>query len=146
MGRYVARGYWAEGYVQEEPESDFIWMYHLRSTSYPESGRRMELGGSYVFASEPDGPDQRTLTLYFDTMFHFVNSSGVPDKTISPELNIMALEDFYTLHRLWKTFTYLHPVYGLLNVKFGKPLEVPKGIPGGNGSVEPFTIDLIEMP
>lgn len=146
MSSYAAAGYYVLGYAEDEALADFTWKYHRVSTSYPESGRRMELGGSYMFSAEPDGPDQRSFTLYFDTMKYFVDSAGQIDRATFPELNFALLDDFYKSNRLWRTFTYEHPAYGVLNVKFAKPLEVPKGMSDGNGALEGFSIDLIEIP
>ena len=147
MAEYVESGYYVDGYVEgDSPTGEFPWIYHRYSTKYPESGNRLELGGSYQFSSEPDGPDQRIFTLYFETMCYFTDASGAIDATVSPEINFAALENFYKTHRLWKSFLYDHPVYGQVTVKFSKPLEIPKGIMGGFGSLEPFTIELIEIP
>ena|SRR5687768_6346921 len=143
---YAVPGYYVEGYANDAPLSGFIWKYHRYSTDYPESGFQMELGGSYQFTSEPDGPDQRLFTLHFETMRYFTDSSGNVDATISPELNFLALENFYKEHRRWKSFTYDHPIYGLVKVRFAKPLRTPKGILGGDGALEPFSIDLLEIP
>lgn len=147
MARYAVKGYYTEGYAADDVTSatDFIWDKHRYSTAYAE-GDRVELGGSYMFAAEPDGPDQRVFTLYFDTMFYFTDSSGQLDKTVRPDINFGAFEDFYKSHRLWKTFTYNHPIYGQLAVKFAKPLETPKGLANGNGALESFSIDLVEIP
>ena len=151
MANYVVTGYYVPGYaaddpVAEGPSSDFIWTRHRYSTDYPESGRRLELGGSYQFSSEPDGPDQRVFTLYFETMKYFADSNGAVDREAEPEINFALLEDFYIVHKLWKTFTYTHPIYGVLNVKFAKPLKTPKGIMGGGGALESFSVELIEVP
>ena len=146
MAKYAVSGYYTPGYAADESPSDFIWNYHRYSTRYPESGRRMELGNSYQYSAEPDAPDQRVFTLYFDTMVYFSTSAGAIDRTTAPSINFALLEDFYTVHRLWKSFTYIHPVYGLLTVKFAKPLETPKGLINGGGALEPFSIDLIEIP
>ena len=59
---------------------------------------------------------------------------------------MMALEDFYKAHRLWKSFIYKHPIHKDVVVKFNKPLKVPDGIPKGNGVSKPFSVELIEMP
>lgn len=146
MAGYAVSGYYVAGYAHDNPVVDFTWIYHRYSTTYPDSGKRVQLGNSYQFSAEPDGPDQRGFTLYFDTMRYFVTSGGAVDKTTFPAINFALLEDFYKANRLWRTFTYVHPVYGQLNVKFNKPLEVPKGIPDGGGALEPFSIDLIEVP
>lgn len=143
---YVVPGYWTSGYATGDNTEQFIWNKHRYSTEYADSGFRMELGRSYQFSSEPDGPDQRIFTLYFETMKYFEAPSGGVDKTVSPSINMALLEDFYIQNRMWRTFVYNHPVYGPLNVKFNKPLRIPKGIFGGGGALEPFDIELIEIP
>ena len=123
----------------------FDFPYHLFSTDYPESGARMQLGNSYVFTTEPTAPDQRTFTLDFAAMkFFFLN--GVLSPIPEAKINILALDLFYQRHKLWKSFIYEHQVYGNLTVKFNKPLKIPKGIPGGDGVVASFSVELIEMP
>lgn len=124
----------------------FDFPYHLFSTKYPESGNRMQLGNSYVFASEPSAPDQRTITLEFSAMKYYTGAGGVISATINPQVNMWALELFYQRHKLWKNFIYKHPVYGDMKVKFNKPIDIPAGIPGGLGATKSFSIELIEMP
>ena len=143
---YAVPGYYVEGYAADAPSADFYWKYHRYSTEYPESSFQLELGGSYQFSSEPDGPDQRTFVLHFETMKYFVDSTGQIDKTVNPYINFGALEDFYNAHKRWKSFTYIHPIYGSIRVKFGKALKVPKGILDGDGALEPFSIELLEVP
>ena len=53
---------------------------------------------------------------------------------------------FYQRHKLYKSFHYDHPVHGLLEVKFNKPLKEEDGLEGGNGVVKDFSIELIEIP
>lgn len=124
----------------------FSWMMHRFSTEYPETGFRVQLGNSYQYAAPPVAPDQRKITLKFATMKYFVNTAGVVDATIQPEINFLALENFYNAHKLWRKFYYNHPVYGQLVCKFNKPLQVPDGIPDGGGCLEPFEVELIEVP
>lgn len=124
----------------------FAWPYHVFSTDYPESGFKVQFGNSYEYAEGPTSPDQRTVTLSFTTMKYFLNSGGAVDATIQPELNMLALENFYNEHKMWKTFVYPHPVYGNMNVRFKRPLKVPPGVPGGGGAVSSFSVELIEQP
>lgn len=124
----------------------FTWMGHTSATEYPDSGFKMKFGNSYEYAEGPTAPDQRRFTLSFPLLKYFVNAAGVVDATIQPTLNMKALEDFYILHKLWKTFIYPHPVYGNVNVRFQAPLKVPGGIPGGDGALGAFSIELIEQP
>ena len=124
----------------------FTWMNHGFSTSYPESGFKVQFGNSYEYAEGPTAPDQRVITLSFPMLKYYVNSSGVVDATIKPTLNMLALENFYNTHKMWKTFVYPHPVHGNMNVRFRKPLQIPNGILGGDGAVGSFSIELIEQP
>lgn len=127
----------------------FIWSLHQQETEYPESGFRMQLGNSYMATAAPVAPDQRTFTLSFGSMCYFTNQGDTwadIDAFQQPELNFALLEAFYVKHKLHKSFDYMHPVYGKVICKFNKPLKVPKGIPSGNGWLQPFTLELIECP
>lgn len=125
----------------------FDFDYHTPITRYPESGNRLQLGGSYMFSSEPTSPDQRVIVLHFAGMRNFCHPvTGVPDLTKMPAINFYRLEKFYQDHKLWRDFNYTHPQYGLLVVKFNKPLETPKAIPGLRGWVEAFSVELLEQP
>lgn len=124
----------------------FSFPYHTYSTEYPESGYRMKFGNAYDYATEPTGPDQRIITLNFATMKFYEAPGGGIDRTREPAINMALLEDFYLEHRLWKSFTYNHPIYGAMQVKFNKPLKVPEGIQQGDGALKAFSIELIEQP
>lgn len=124
----------------------FDFPYHQVETEYPETGTRVKLGGSYTFTAAPDAPGQRIFTLKFETMCYRVTAGGVIDATTQPQLNAAALEAFYKAHELWKTFDYVHPIYGTLKCKFNKPLKIPKGKVRGNGWLEAFDLELIEQP
>jgi hypothetical protein len=65
---------------------------------------------------------------------------------INPELNAGALEDFYLNNKLYKKFIYPHPIYGNTEVRFNKPLILPKGVHGGGGTIESFELEFIEVP
>ena len=124
----------------------FIWMLHTVSTEYPE-GFTAKLGNSYEYAAEPTSVDQRLFKLGFKTMRYFTLADGVTiDPTKVPVVNMAALEAFYKIHRMWKTFIYPHVIYGNVNVRFHKPLVIPPGIEGGGGAVQAFTLELIEQP
>ena len=130
----------------------FIWNYHTQGTKYQE-GVTIRLGNSYQYAPEPPSVDQRIFQLRFATMFYYtrwVTVSGVLtevlDDTRTPELNMLLLEQFYQRHRMWKSFIYPHPVYGNLEVKFNKALNVPPGIIGGDGALQGFDLELLEQP
>lgn len=124
----------------------FDFPFHTVETTNPQSGYSGQLGGSYVFSAPPTDPDQRKFTLYFETMVFYTDSNGVIDITTNPTINMKVLINFYQEHKLYKSFQYNHPVHGELEVKFSTPLKEPKGIKGGNGAVEAFTVELIEIP
>lgn len=123
----------------------FNFPYHTFETINPESGVRVQMGGGYLFNAAPDSPDQRTFKLAFEGMKYYVDSLGEADETIEPTKNMKAISEFYRAHRMHVTFLYDHPVYGLLEVKFNKPLVEPKGKKGGSGVVEAFEIELLEI-
>lgn len=118
----------------------FDFPYHKQSTKYPESGINVKLGNSWTFTAPPSAPDRREFTLSFSTMIWNT------DPEIFRELNLSRLNAFYLRHKMWAVFLYDHPMFGILPVRFNKPLEIPKGISDGFGSVEGFTIELIEEP
>lgn len=123
----------------------FNFPYHKFSTKYPESGNRVQLGNSYVFAAPPSGPDLRVFTLKFPVMFYYLNGAGEIDATQNPLLNMKVLENFYNEHKLYKNFIYPHPVYGNCTVKFNRPLEIPEGVHEGGGALNDFQIELMEQ-
>ena len=124
----------------------FNFPYHTQETEYPESSVVVEFGNNWDFVSKPTAPDLRTFTLYFPTMIYVLDDAGQIDLTVQPEINFAVLEDFYARHRLYKTFTYPHPVYGDLPARFKKPLKVPKGHKDGQGALQSFQVQLIERP
>lgn len=124
----------------------FNFPNHKVVTKYPDSSGRIQFGKNWIFTSAPDAPDQRIFTLSFKG-FKYYGSDGSPDLVTDASFNNMgALEAFYQSQRLNKSFLYPHPVYGTLTVRFNKPLEIPNGIENGDGMVEPFEIELIELP
>lgn len=124
----------------------FSFPYHTVKTKYAPSGFRVSFGGNYTFTAAPDAPTPRIFTLSFPdgAMKYFLNEADEIDPTIEPERNMQAMDDFYREHETWKSFTYNHPVYGALNVKFSKELEIPEGIKGGDGAVEGFSLEMTE--
>jgi phage-related protein len=124
----------------------FDFPFHTQRTKYPDSSVRMQFGGGYEFAAKPQGPDQRTFVLNFTGMRYITASNGTIDLTSDPKKNYGKLEKFYQDHRTYKPFLYNHPVFGQLTVRFGRPLDGPKGTPGGFGVLEPFEIELREQP
>lgn len=125
---------------------DFDFPYHTVETENPESGFRGQFGNSYTFTSAPTAPDQRLFTLDFPAMKFFVDENNQVTDLVNPQYNMYALIKFYHNYKLHKTFTYNHPVYGPVLVKFQKPLKEPKVMAGGFGVTESFTVQLVEVP
>lgn len=117
------------------------------STEYPTSGVNIALGNSYTFTAAPSAPDQRLFTIKFAALKYFLAEGGGIDTDVYADtLNLGTLEAFYNRHRLWKSFDFNHPIYGLVVVKFKDPLKVPEGVAGGGGAVKGLEIKLVEMP
>lgn len=123
----------------------FNYPYHTVSTENPESGSRANFGGSYTFTTPPTDPDQRKFSLTLNGMRYITNDAGNVIDNINQNVNMYHLIKFYQRHKLWKTFKYIHPVHGELNVKFSKPLVEPEAERGGFGVVKEFSIELIEV-
>lgn len=124
----------------------FNFPYHSFNTENPESGFRVQFGSSYIFSVPPSDPDQRIFTLTFPAMQFFTNNADELDINIQPERNMFTLIKFYQEHKLHKSFKYQHPVHGLLEVKFNKPLKEEDVEKGGYGIVKEFSIELLEIP
>lgn len=124
----------------------FSFPFHVPTHIYPK-GDNFRFGRGYEFSAAPQLPVQRRFRLSFNVMKWEFNGSGVADATISPDTNIYALIQFYERHYSHKAFIYPHPVFGNITVKFAAdaPFEVPKGILGGTGAVEPFELTLVEQ-
>lgn len=125
----------------------FNYALHKVETQYPESSIRVQFGKSWQFAAKPDAPDQRVFKLTFSGFKYYIDENGqVEAETNEFVNNLYSLELFYQSVRLYEKFVYPHPVYGNVVVRFNKPLLVPKGVHGGNGVVEDFTIEFVEQP
>ncbi len=124
----------------------FPAVYFSYATKYPESGFRVELSRSYMYTSPAEAPDQRTFALTLSGMKYFLDGSDQADRVKETERNMWVLEDFYIEHRLSKSFTFNHPLYGALICKFNRPLEIPEGIANGGGVLPSFPVELIEIP
>lgn len=116
------------------------------STKYPNSGTRIQLGRSYQFDSPAEAPDQRLFLLRISGMQYFLDASDQIDEVVSQELNMAFLENFYNIHKMAVAFDFNHPVYGTLSCKFNRPLEIPEGLPSGNGVLGAFEVELVEQP
>lgn len=120
--------------------------YFLISTKYPDSGTRIQLGNSYTYTAPPMAADQRIFRLTLAGMQYFVNANGTINTTTETNRNMAVLEAFYNEHKLYLAFDFNHPVLGAMTCKFNRPLEIPNGIPGGNGVLESFEVELMEIP
>lgn len=120
--------------------------YFQTSTKYPDSGSRVQMGNSYVFTAPPTAPDQRVFVVALSGMQYFVDGAGVIDLSSNLSRNMAHLDSFYNDHKLYLSFDFNHPIYGLLRCKFNRPLEIPNGIKGGNGLIEDFSLELMEIP
>lgn len=125
----------------------FNFPYHVMSHSFPK-GDSFKFGGGYEFSAAPQLPLQRRFRLQFKSMAWFRDGAGVVVNSIEPELNMLALVEFYERHLTHKKFIYPHPIYGDIIVKFAsdQPLEVPPAMPGGSGATEGFELMLTEQP
>lgn len=74
------------------------------------------------------------------------SSDSALNLTRDPQINIAALDDFYSRHKLYKRFWYDHPMFGMMQVRFNKPLMIPKGYADGDGTLEPFELEFLEAP
>lgn len=124
----------------------FLPIYFTWTTKYPDSGTRIGFARSYAYTAGPTAPDQRIFNLKLQGMQYFLNASQVIDTTVFPERNLALFEQFYRNHYLHQPFDFNHPVYGMLQCKFNRPLELPEGVPGGNGMIETLEVELIEQP
>lgn len=123
----------------------FSFMKHRTATRYPQNGTTIQFGGGYIFSAKPSAPPQRIFILDFDVMKWYINSDGTLDPYTDADINIGALDAFYNLVQTYAPFTYVHPSYGPLTVKFFKPLEIPPGEKGGTGSVFNIQLELVEQ-
>jgi hypothetical protein len=123
----------------------FSFPNHVVKVQYPDSGDSMTLGKSYEFTSKPNAPDQRIFILSFAGMMLYLDAEGAIDASKNAAINYRAVELFYEAHRKWKTFIYPHPYLGNINVRFNTPLNPPDPIPGGNGALGGFEIQLKEQ-
>jgi len=129
------------------PLQSFTFDKHHMVEEYPDNSVRMQYGKGYEFASKPRAPTQVILHLYFEGMRWFLTEeTGVPEITSYPTFNMKKLIEFYETHGCYEVFTYPHPWRGTINVRFHKPLQVPKALKYGRGLTEPFEVWLITQP
>lgn len=126
-------------------DATFDFPFHKVQTTYPQEGQNLKLGNSWDYNSKPSSPTQRTFELSFKVLKYFA-SNGILDLNTEAKINLGALEAFYQAHKQHTKFTYPHPVYGNVSVKFSKPLVIPEGVEGGGGAVAGVGVVLIEIP
>lgn len=124
----------------------FDFPFHTLSTSYPK-GDSFKFGRGYEFSAAPQLPVQRRFQLSFELIQWFLDDAGEIDATIQPQLNALALDEFYRFHYTHRAFIYPHPVYGNLTVKFASdaPFQMPKSLVGGNGATDRFELVFVEQ-
>jgi hypothetical protein len=125
----------------------FPFVNHVPTHVYPK-GDSFRFGKGYEHSAAPQDPLQRRFTLSFNLLIWYRNGAGVFDATIDVENNALAMDEFYALHRSHKKFLYAHPVYGTIICKFAAdaPFEMPRGLEGGSGATEGFSLVLVEQP
>lgn len=114
----------------------YAFPYHRVRHIYP-PGDQQKFGRGYTYAVKPLLPLQRTFILTYPLMVWGSSDANYDMQT---------LITFYETHELWDRFTYPHPQYGNLIVRFGAPLQTPDSIPNGNGATDQFEVTLIEQP
>lgn len=137
----------------------FDFPYHSMHDEYPESSVTVRFGRGYMAATKPIGPDQIVTKLNFPVMFIFRNlTTGLIDRAVAPQFNILALQDFYEFHRMYEKFEYQHPTRGLTVWRFSKPLQMPDpagadkmgGVPGVTGfsasQMNAFQLEIMLQP
>ena len=105
------------------------------------------LKGGFKFSAEPSEPILRIFTLTFPVMGYEFLPNGDPDAlgTLNTEHNVLSLWEFYKKHGTWKTFTYPHPAFGDVTVKFDTPFTIPQ-VTGNQGKVSSIEVKLREHP
>lgn len=114
----------------------FPSVYHKVRHTYP-AGDQQKFGRGYTYAVKPLLPIQRTFILSF---------AALQWDAPHTEYDMQTLVDFYEAHEMWDRFTYTHPKYGDLIVRFAKALEVPESLDGGTGATNTLEVQLIEQP
>ena len=124
----------------------FEFDYHIVAIKHELVDTKMQMGDGWTFVAEGDSPDIRSFELAFQGFQYYYDENGDYDATTNQYINNMkALETFFLEHRTYKHFIYpLHDGAENVIVRFNEPLSIPKGIRGGGGAVEPFTVKFIE--
>lgn len=119
--------------------------FPVPAVKYPENGNRVQFANSYAFTAGPQSPDVRIFTVTLTGMAYF-GVAGALDTTSELGRNMAVLEAFYQTVHCNTVFDFPHPVWGTLQCKFNRPLELPEGMLRGFGMLTPFTVELIEQP
>lgn len=122
----------------------FNWPFHNYSTEYTEPFQRVDNGTSQGTVVRKTAVPRRKFTLSFTTLYDFDNATET-QTACDPRLSFKALKAFYAAHGTYKSFIYPHPLYGDIVVRFNQPLTVPYKRQNGLGSVNDFTLELVEV-
>lgn len=126
----------------------YNWLLCTIATEYLENNPKVKFGRGWEFVSRPDAPVLRQFTLKYKTLCYFTRWEGVnlvADRTRQPEANAWLLQDFYERHFQHAKFILPHPVFGNVTCRFKDPLKLPDGIEGGNGWLNGFEVQLVEV-
>lgn len=119
--------------------------YHLAPViKFPDDQIRVKFGRNFTFTTDPLNPPERVFVLMMTGLRWSTNASGIAVN--GPEAKICAKRfyDFYLSKRMHLSFDYDLPGFGVLKVRFNKPVELPSAIPGGTGVLPDFEVELIE--
>lgn len=127
----------------------FDFPIHTESTVYNDQDRNLKMGGGWDYQVEPVINDPRTFVLTFDALKWITKTeaNGQLVVDVHQEYNVNAgrLDKFYAVHRLYKPFWYQHPKYGMVKVRFEKPLALPSPVKNSGGVVQNVAVHLIEI-
>ena len=133
--------------VINDPSLDrFIWMQHNFSTKYIEPYTYIQMNDNQGMTLKTENRPYRSFELSFP-LLHLKDSTTAGKSWLDshPELDFGALRSFYLAKGLHRKFIYPHPVYGDMVVRFAKALSMPKKNIEGTGTVQPFTLALVEV-
>ena len=128
--------------------STFDWNLHIETTVYNDVDQSLKLGGGWDYMIDPLVNPPRTFVLTFGALCWFtkrVNDQLMLDYETSAPINAGRLDKFFDTHRLHKPFWYPHPKYGLIKVRFDKPVNLANPSLNSKGVVQNVTVFLKEM-
>lgn len=123
---------------------DFCPNSLVPETLPPEVQPVVSLNG-WTFASRPSVPYAKKFKVTLHGMRWYLQANGLFDSTTDTTRNARRLEQFYETNGIWDKFTWTHPHFGLLNVRFSQPVTVPMGIANSNGLISAFEITLLHV-